>query len=307
MCFIANAARQIDASEYTYPDGIIDPARIFQHFGDGGTIVFNQLHTVLPGLAELCRALEREISCRFQTNTYLTPAKSQGFPTHYDSHDVFVLQVHGVKHWLVYNTPSVPFRGQPFKRDETQKGEVTMSSTSIPATCSTCRAACDAQTSGRRSTSRSALTTSWTELLLEVVAKVALSDPTSAGRCRRATRHRLRRAGARASRCSRLSTTGPRRRSRSLRRRARLDPSRSPRRSARADHRMSDITPTIARAPARTSISLVQRTSRSWCPATAPRCAARARRRAAAHALGRPTSAWEICPVTSTTPARSCS
>ena len=67
MCFIANASRQVDASEYTYPDGIVDPSRLFQQFADGGTIVFNQLHTVLPDLAELCRSLEREISCRFQT------------------------------------------------------------------------------------------------------------------------------------------------------------------------------------------------------------------------------------------------
>ncbi len=181
MCFIANAARQIDASEYTYPDGIIDPARIFQHFGDGGTIVFNQLHTVLPGLAELCRALEREISCRFQTNTYLTPAKSQGFPTHYDSHDVFVLQVHGVKHWLVYNTPiELPFRGQPFKRDETQKGEVTMEFDLHPGDMLYLPRGVmhDAQTLEGETLhiTLGALTTSWTELLLEVVAKVALSD-----------------------------------------------------------------------------------------------------------------------------------
>ena len=97
--FIANAARQVQAEEFCFPDGVVDVARLYQQFADGGTIVFNQLHTVLPVLHDLCRSLERDLSCRFQTNIYMTPGRSQGFPTHYDSHDVFILQVHGVKHW----------------------------------------------------------------------------------------------------------------------------------------------------------------------------------------------------------------
>ncbi|MBX7191150.1 MAG: cupin domain-containing protein [Sandaracinaceae bacterium] len=181
MCFIANASRQIDASEYTYPDGIVDASRLFQQFAEGGTIVFNQLHTVLPELAEFCRSLEREISCRFQTNIYLTPNKAQGFPAHYDSHDVFVLQFHGVKHWLIYNTPiELPFKGQPFRRDETTKGEVTMEFDLRPGDMLYLPRGImhDAQTREGETAhiTLGALTTSWTELLLEVVAKVALTD-----------------------------------------------------------------------------------------------------------------------------------
>lgn len=181
MCFIANASRQVDGSEYSYPDGIVDPSRLFQQFADGGTIVFNQLHTLLPDLADLCRSLEREISCRFQTNIYLSPDKAQGFPAHYDSHDVFVLQVHGVKHWLVYNTPiELPFKGQPFKRDETPKGDVTMEFDLRPGDMLYLPRGMmhDAQTREGETAhiTLGALTTSWTELLLEVVAKVALTD-----------------------------------------------------------------------------------------------------------------------------------
>lgn len=181
MCFIANATRQVDASEYTYPDGIIDPSRMFQQFADGGTIVFNQLHTLLPDLADLCRSLEREISCRFQTNIYLSPDKAQGFPAHYDSHDVFVLQLHGVKRWFVYNTPiELPFKGQPFKRDETPKGEITMEFDLRPGDMLYLPRGMmhDAQTREGETAhiTLGALTTSWTELLLEVVAKVALTD-----------------------------------------------------------------------------------------------------------------------------------
>lgn len=181
LCFIANATRQVDAGEYTYSDGIVDPARLFQQFSDGGTIVFNQLHTLLPGLADLCRSLEREISCRFQTNIYLSPNKAQGFPSHYDSHDVFVLQVHGVKHWLLYNTPiELPFKGQPFRRDEVQKGEPTMEFDLRPGDMLYVPRGVmhDAQTREGETAhiTLGALTNTWTELLLEAVAKVALSD-----------------------------------------------------------------------------------------------------------------------------------
>ena len=37
-----------------------------------------------------------------QINAYLTPAGNQGFATHYDTHDVFVLQVDGRKHWRIH-------------------------------------------------------------------------------------------------------------------------------------------------------------------------------------------------------------
>jgi hypothetical protein len=38
-----------------------------------------------------------------QVNVYLTPPVSQGLDIHYDTHDVFVLQVAGIKHWKVWD------------------------------------------------------------------------------------------------------------------------------------------------------------------------------------------------------------
>ena len=180
-CFLANAARQVQAEEFTFPDGVVDVARLYQQFADGGTIVFNQLHNLMPELAELCRSLERDVSTRFQSNIYMTPAKSQGFPSHYDSHDVFILQVHGVKHWILYNTPiELPFRGQPFRRDEIQVGEITMEFDMRPGDMLYMPRGImhDAQTREGETLhiTLGALQTTWTELLLEAVSKVALSD-----------------------------------------------------------------------------------------------------------------------------------
>ena len=37
-----------------------------------------------------------------QANAYLTPAVARGFAPHYDTHDVFVIQLAGSKHWTVH-------------------------------------------------------------------------------------------------------------------------------------------------------------------------------------------------------------
>jgi hypothetical protein len=60
--------------------------------------------------------VEHSFSHHFQTNIYLSPRNAQGFKTHYDSHDVFALQVAGSKHWTLYDTQiELPLRGQGFQ------------------------------------------------------------------------------------------------------------------------------------------------------------------------------------------------
>jgi ribosomal protein L16 Arg81 hydroxylase len=73
----------------------------------------------LAELAALCRAVEQVFSGHFQTNIYLSPPNAQGFGTHFDSHDVFVLQVAGSKLWTLYDTVvELPLRGQAFDKDK---------------------------------------------------------------------------------------------------------------------------------------------------------------------------------------------
>ena len=117
--FLVDAAREIKPEDYSFPNseppGRIDLPRAHQLFATGATISLSQMHERLPPLAALCRAVERTFSSHFQTNIYLSPPHAQGFKTHYDSHDVFVLQVSGSKLWTVYDTAVVlPLRGQAF-------------------------------------------------------------------------------------------------------------------------------------------------------------------------------------------------
>ena len=102
--------------DYTNDAGRVQPLEVARHFDDGATVIFNQLHARVPALARLCVALGRRFSSRVQTNVYLTPPGAQGFAPHWDTHDVFVLQISGTKRWSIYDTKvRLPLRGQRFE------------------------------------------------------------------------------------------------------------------------------------------------------------------------------------------------
>ena len=102
--------------EYTDDAGKVQPLEVARRFDDGATVIFRQLHKRVPALARLCVALGRRFSSRVQTNVYLTPLGAQGFDPHWDTHDVFVLQISGTKRWSIYDTKvRLPLRGQRFE------------------------------------------------------------------------------------------------------------------------------------------------------------------------------------------------
>ena len=94
--------RKIDAEDYMWKKGMVDPPRVAQLFANGATIIFNSLQDRVDALNRLCRGLSSEMGLKTQTNLYLTPPESQGFIPHWDSHDVFVIQIEGSKTWRIY-------------------------------------------------------------------------------------------------------------------------------------------------------------------------------------------------------------
>jgi len=87
---------------------------LYQDFRDGTTIVFRSLNERWSALTALSQNLSAELSARINVNAYLTPPGSQGLSTHYDTHDVFVLQTSGTKHWRIYHSPvRLPLKPQP--------------------------------------------------------------------------------------------------------------------------------------------------------------------------------------------------
>jgi lysine-specific demethylase/histidyl-hydroxylase NO66 len=76
--------------------------KVLNLFLDGATLVLQALHRTWPPLVEFGAALSSELSHPVQINAYVTPPQNQGFAAHYDTHDVFVLQVHGTKRWVIH-------------------------------------------------------------------------------------------------------------------------------------------------------------------------------------------------------------
>ncbi|HEY8532878.1 MAG TPA: cupin domain-containing protein [Micromonospora sp.] len=95
-------------------DQVLDE-RVLGLYVDGATLVFQGLHRVWPPVVDFARELGETLGQPVQVNAYLTPAGNQGFATHYDTHDVFVLQVDGRKQWRIH--PPVwphPLESQPW-------------------------------------------------------------------------------------------------------------------------------------------------------------------------------------------------
>jgi ribosomal protein L16 Arg81 hydroxylase len=73
--------------------------KILALFGEGATIIVNHIDRYSPALGALAGALEQEIGETVQINAYCTPPQASGFAPHYDTHEVFILQVEGTKDW----------------------------------------------------------------------------------------------------------------------------------------------------------------------------------------------------------------
>jgi ribosomal protein L16 Arg81 hydroxylase len=74
---------------------------VYDAYASGFTIVVNNLEKRWAPLAEFNRGLERAFQCRVTINVYATPRGAQGFARHFDTHDVFVMQIAGAKTWIV--------------------------------------------------------------------------------------------------------------------------------------------------------------------------------------------------------------
>ncbi|MFC5382576.1 cupin domain-containing protein [Aquipuribacter nitratireducens] len=98
--------------------GIADQVRddrVAELFADGATVVLQALHRTHAPLVRFAADLAADLGHPVQVNAYVTPPQNQGFASHYDVHDVFVLQVAGEKRWRLH-APVVtdPLRDDPW-------------------------------------------------------------------------------------------------------------------------------------------------------------------------------------------------
>ncbi len=178
---LKNAARPVSADEYASPGGVLDVAKVYQLFQEGSTITLAYLDTLLPQLTLFCRGLEKEFSCPFQTNVYLTPPDAQGAKPHYDTHDVFVLQVAGSKKWTIFGSPvELPLPAQDFDPARHELGAPTLEFELQPGDVAYVPRGVAHEAKSTNTISlhitTGVLRYTWADLLLECIAGASLRD-----------------------------------------------------------------------------------------------------------------------------------
>ncbi len=180
---LADATRQLARSDYTDATGYIDRGAVADLHRHGATIILQHAHQLEPSLGRLCRALEAVFSAHIQTNLYLTPPNAQGFRTHYDNHDVFVVQVAGEKAWRLYEKPiDTPYRGEGFEAGKYEPGELKQEFVLKAGDVAYVPRGLmhDAVTSGAEPSLHitiGLITRTWADLMLEAVSEAALRSP----------------------------------------------------------------------------------------------------------------------------------
>lgn len=89
------------------PNGRLNLDKIRKSYARGYTVVINSVENFDIPVSKAARSFESELGARVQVNSYLTPREAQGFSPHYDTHDVFIGQIEGIKKWKIYQSDSV--------------------------------------------------------------------------------------------------------------------------------------------------------------------------------------------------------
>lgn len=79
----------------------------------GATLIINEVHKLIPEIAHFAAELKSDLGYINQVNAYCSWPEKQGFLSHYDTHEVFILQVDGIKQWYVFeDTIKYPLKEQ---------------------------------------------------------------------------------------------------------------------------------------------------------------------------------------------------
>ncbi|KYC35858.1 cupin [Scytonema hofmannii PCC 7110] len=103
---------------------------------EGATLILNGVHKLTPELVNFTSELKHDFGCGVQINAYSSSPQKQGFSSHYDTHEVFILQIEGTKKWFVFpdtfkyplpnqkSSTMAPPQGEPYLTCVLKPGDV---------------------------------------------------------------------------------------------------------------------------------------------------------------------------------------
>lgn len=79
-----------------------EPSTVRRLLDQGASLLLNDIDTLSPGLRRLADRVEGATGGKVQINLYCSWRERQAFDSHFDTHDVYALQIAGQKRWTVY-------------------------------------------------------------------------------------------------------------------------------------------------------------------------------------------------------------
>lgn len=120
----------LPANKYENQDGSLNLNQIYVAYADGYTIVVNEVERFWKPIREFCQNLQLFFNCKVVANMYLTPKGQKALLPHYDTHDVYAIQIHGKKQWKLYDsdypTPILNSFQPIFQRDQLKNCQETV-------------------------------------------------------------------------------------------------------------------------------------------------------------------------------------
>ncbi|MGQ4647065.1 JmjC domain-containing protein [Lyngbya aestuarii] len=100
---------------------------------EGATLIVNQVNKFIPEIAAFATEVTYDLGYGTQVNSYCSWPGRQGFSSHYDTHEVFILQIEGRKEWHVFpDTFKYPLVDQKSASLTPPEGEPYLSCTLSP-------------------------------------------------------------------------------------------------------------------------------------------------------------------------------
>ena len=122
---LVNSNADTPVAEYTGENQKIVTPGLWRHYHAGATLIVSGAARRFPKIGNLCRRISGELQMRSHANLYLSPGSQQGFDAHYDTHDIFVLQISGRKEFRFYHSDiELPFVDAQFNPEHLTAGPV---------------------------------------------------------------------------------------------------------------------------------------------------------------------------------------
>ncbi|MDH6145394.1 hypothetical protein P3T35_007449 [Kitasatospora sp. GP30] len=101
----------------------LHPADLHAQLTKGASLVLDSIDTIHPPIGAAADALERFVGTQVQVNAYASWTEREGFGTHWDDHDVVVVQMYGAKRWKLFGATRTAPTFRDVEAPEEPQGE----------------------------------------------------------------------------------------------------------------------------------------------------------------------------------------